>query len=133
MWCGSDGQREINFIKIIFKYVIFYINFNMRYSLQLLNKFYIFILNLKTYRKHCNISSEWLLIWAKRIVYIVDTDFFFKRLTFWRNTIYLGTIGFNNQKLYVLPAQNFYVFCMNLRTMSDVIPKLHKMIGSCTR
>ena len=40
---------------------------------------------------------------------------------------------FNIQKLYVLPTQCIYVFCVDLRTNSDYFPMQHKLVGFYNR
>jgi hypothetical protein len=40
---------------------------------------------------------------------------------------------FNIQELYALPTQCIYVFCIYLRTNSDVCHLQHKLIGFCYR
>jgi hypothetical protein len=39
----------------------------------------------------------------------------------------------NTQQLYALPTQLIYVFCIYLRTNSDLCPIQHKLIGFYTR
>ena len=40
---------------------------------------------------------------------------------------------FNIQQLYVLPTLYLYVFCVYLRTNSDLCHLQHKLIGFCNR
>ena len=82
----------------------------------------------------CNSTSpQRLFVTQPQNMYFANWEFQPKVIHLLQPTGYVMHHQFNIQQLYVLSPHCIYVFCIYLRTNSDLCHLQHKLIGFCNR